>query len=56
MSEILEKRPIVIREDYVDATERVALLAEKILHGEVVSQDDLARKVERWRLLRKILE
>lgn len=55
MSEILDKKSIKIREDYVDATERCALIACDIAKGIEVDMDELKRRVEKWKRLRREL-
>ena len=55
MSETLDNKLIMIREDYVDAAERCALLAESMAKQELIDLDKLKRNVDRWRKLRKSL-
>lgn len=49
----MSNKSICIREDYIDATERCALMAEQILKDKIVDKKDLAMKIRRWRELRR---
>jgi len=53
MSEINCEKPIKIRQDYIDAAERCAILAEKLLQGQKINKQQLNHAITRWRKLRK---
>lgn len=55
MIETVSSKPIIIREDYVFAAEQCALMAEKIAKDEDFDMDDLKKKINDWRKLRKKL-
>jgi hypothetical protein len=55
MSEITVPNQIIIREDYIDATERLALLAEKMHKGHTIPTDHVEKCVLRWRKLRSAI-